>query len=50
MYSFLKKYSRLKMEKKIYCRYTPERINPGDKKHTFKNFKVVSGDTKLQEE
>ena len=35
------------MEKKFNVGYTPERINPGDKKHTFKKIsKVVSGDTK----
>ena len=43
----LEKYSGLKWKKKFNVGYTPERINPGDKKHTFKKIsKVVSGDTK----
>ena len=30
----------------FYCGYSPERINPGDKKHTFENIpKIVSGST-----
>ena len=34
------------MEKRFFVGYSPERINPGDKKHNFKNItKVVSGDT-----
>ena len=34
------------MEKDFFVGYSPERINPGDKKHSFKNIvKVVSGDT-----
>ena len=32
---------------KIFCGYSPERINPGDKKHTLKNIiKVTSGTNK----
>ena len=34
------------MEKDFFVGYSPERINPGDKKHTFATItKVVSGDT-----
>ncbi len=54
---YLEKYSKLKckinnnLQKKnnnyFYCGYSPERINPGDKKHTFENIpKIVSGSTK----
>ena len=43
----LEKYSGLKWKKDFFVGYTPERINPGDKKHTLKKIiKVVSGDTK----
>ncbi len=43
----LEKYSKLTWKKDFFVGYTPERINPGDVKHTFKNIiKVVSGDTK----
>jgi UDP-N-acetyl-D-galactosamine dehydrogenase len=42
----LEKFSKLKWKKDFFIGYTPERINPGDKKHTFKKIvKVVSGDT-----
>ena len=52
----LKKYSKLefknhKNETKIkknffYCGYSPERINPGDKKNTLRNItKIISGST-----
>ena len=45
------KYINSKNEKKIkngfYCGYSPERINPGDKKHRLTNIKkIVSGSTK----
>ena len=37
----------MKWKKDFFVGYSPERINPGDKKHTFKNItKVVSADTK----
>ena len=43
----LEKYSNLKWKRDFFVGYTPERINPGDKKHTLKKIiKVVSGDTK----
>ena len=42
----LEKFSGLKWKKDFFVGYSPERINPGDKKHSFKNIvKVVSGDT-----
>lgn len=40
----LEKFSKLKLNKDFYCGYSPERINPGDKKNNFKNIvKIVSG-------
>jgi len=43
----LEMYSNLKWKRDFFVGYTPERINPGDKKHTLKKIiKVVSGDTK----
>jgi len=40
----LEKYSKLKYNKEFYCGYSPERINPGDKKHTLiKIKKITSG-------
>lgn len=40
----LEKYSGLGFNKDFYCGYSPERINPGDKKHTVTNIlKVTSG-------
>ena len=42
----LEKFSSLKFNKDFYCGYSPERINPGDKKHTVtKILKVTSGST-----
>jgi len=42
----LEKVSGLKFNKDFYCGYSPERINPGDKKHTVTNIKkVTSGST-----
>lgn len=42
----LEKYSKLKFNKDFFCGYSPERINPGDKKHTLKNIKkITSGST-----
>lgn len=42
----LEKYSGLKCGKDFYVGYSPERINPGDKEHTFTKIKkVVSGQT-----
>ncbi len=42
----LEKISSLKFNHDFYCGYSPERINPGDKKHTVTNIlKVTSGST-----
>ncbi|MGG4488690.1 nucleotide sugar dehydrogenase [Metabacillus idriensis] len=43
----LEKYSGLKAEEDFFVGYSPERINPGDKEHTFKSItKVVSAQNK----
>ncbi len=40
----LEKISKMKISKDFYCGYSPERINPGDKKRDFSNIiKVTSG-------
>ena len=40
----LEKYSNLEFNKDFFCGYSPERINPGDKKRKLKDIiKVVSG-------
>jgi len=42
----IEKYSRLKFNVDFFCGYSPERINPGDKKHRLVNImKVTSGST-----
>jgi UDP-N-acetyl-D-galactosamine dehydrogenase len=42
----LEKFSNLKFNKDFFCGYSPERINPGDKKHRVSNIKkIVSGST-----
>ena len=42
----LQKYSGLKFNKDFFCGYSPERINPGDKKHTISSIKkITSGST-----
>jgi len=42
----LERYSKLKFNQGFYCGYSPERINPGDKKHTVSNIKkITSGST-----
>ncbi|WP_204236117.1 nucleotide sugar dehydrogenase [Mammaliicoccus sciuri] len=42
----LEKFSNLKNRKDFFVGYSPERINPGDKVHTFETItKVVSGQT-----
>ena len=42
----LEKFSNLKYNKHFFCGYSPERINPGDKKHTISNIKkITSGST-----
>ena len=43
----LEKYSGLVFNKEFFCGYSPERINPGDKKHTLTNIiKLTSGSNK----
>ena len=42
----LEKFSGLKFNKDFFCGYSPERINPGDKKHKISNVKkITSGST-----
>ena len=42
----LELFSNLVFNKDFYCGYSPERINPGDKKHNIRNIvKVTSGST-----
>lgn len=42
----LEKNSNLRFNEDFYCGYSPERINPGDKKHKINNIvKVTSGST-----
>jgi UDP-N-acetyl-D-glucosamine/UDP-N-acetyl-D-galactosamine dehydrogenase len=42
----LEKCSQLKFNRDFYCGYSPERINPGDKKHTLTSIKkITSGST-----
>ena len=38
----LEEYSGLKYNKDFYCGYSPERINPGDKKNKLTNIKKVT--------
>jgi len=43
----LEEISKLKFNADFYCGYSPERINPGDKKHRLPNIKkITSGSTK----
>ena len=43
----IEKISKLKMNNDFFCGYSPERINPGDKKHRLVNIKkVTSGSSK----
>ena len=43
----LEKHSSLKYNSEFFCGYSPERINPGDRVHTFTNItKIVSGSNK----
>ena len=37
----LEKSSKLKFNKDFFCGYSPERINPGDKKNTITNIKKL---------
>ena len=42
----LERYSKLEYNKDFFCGYSPERINPGDKKHNITNIKkITSGST-----
>ena len=42
----LEKFSKLNFNENFFCGYSPERINPGDKKHTITNIKkITSGST-----
>ena len=42
----LEKFSGLKFNQDFFCGYSPERVNPGDKKHTISNIKkITSGST-----
>ena len=42
----IEKLSGLKFNKDFFCGYSPERMNPGDKKHTVSNIKkITSGST-----
>ncbi len=44
---WIEKFSKLKLNKNFYVGYSPERINPGDKKHTIdKIIKIVSASDK----
>lgn len=38
----LERESHLKVNKDFFCGYSPERINPGDKEHTFRNIKKIT--------
>ncbi len=43
----IEKFSGLKLNKDFYCGYSPERINPGDAKHSLSNtIKITSGSSK----
>ncbi len=47
----LEEHSKLKFNIDFFCGYSPERINPGDKKHRLKDIKkVTSGSTKATAE
>ena len=42
----LEKCSGLKFNKDFFCGYSPERINPGDKKHTISKIKKITSGSK----
>ena len=44
----LEKASGLKFNKNFFCGYSPERINPGDKKNTLKSIKKVTSGSTLE--
>ena len=44
----LEKFSKLKYNQNFFCGYSPERINPGDKKHTLSNIKKITSGSTLE--
>jgi UDP-N-acetyl-D-glucosamine/UDP-N-acetyl-D-galactosamine dehydrogenase len=44
----LEKKSKLKYNKDFSCGYSPERINPGDKKHTLINIKKITSGSNIE--
>jgi len=44
----LEKFSKLNFNEGFFCGYSPERINPGDKKHTISNIKKITSGSTLQ--
>ena len=47
----LQKFSELNFNQDFFCGYSPERINPGDKKHTISKIKkITSGSTPITAE
>tara|TARA_B100001057_G_scaffold500770_1_gene617706 strand:- start:848 stop:2158 length:1311 start_codon:yes stop_codon:yes gene_type:complete len=44
----LEKFSKLKYNHNFFCGYSPERINPGDKKHTLPNIKKITSGSTLE--
>ena len=44
----LEKFSKLKYNHNFFCGYSPERINPGDKKHTLTNIKKITSGSTLE--
>ena len=44
----LEKYSGLKFNKEFFCGYSPERINPGDKKHRLTSIKKITSGSNPQ--
>ena len=48
MHSFIREKFKLKINKDFFCGFSPERINPGDKKHILKKInKIISGSNKI---
>ena len=44
----LEQFSALKFNRDFFCGYSPERINPGDKKHTISNIKKITSGSTLE--
>ena len=44
----LEKFSNLIFNKDFFCGYSPERINPGDRKHTVSNIKKITSGSTLE--